>query len=150
MLNKLLRAPLPEQIVALLEKLEQNPDTSHLEKVEKLLDYYASSFTRYEEWVIKRQMRKIRNVIRREQTLNNVMRIVINEKTEEEKYEEQRINYVTQGLVNSTGTYIGTLPQHALAQQAQIAHINAHQQLMNQAQIQKMYPQGFLYGGSSQ
>ena len=85
MLDKLLRARLPEQIVALLEKLEQDPDTSHLEKVERLLDYHASNFTRYEEWVIKRQMRKIRNVIRREETLNNVMSIVINEPTEEQR-----------------------------------------------------------------
>jgi vacuolar-type H+-ATPase catalytic subunit A/Vma1 len=134
MLDKLLRAPLPEQIVALLEKLEQNPDTSHLGKVEKLLDYYETRLTRYEEWVVKRQMRKIRNVIRREQTLNNVMRIVINEKTDEELRMEERAALYNK-LSASTGTISGTLAQHSAAQQAQVAHIHAHQQLMNQAQI---------------
>jgi vacuolar-type H+-ATPase catalytic subunit A/Vma1 len=129
MLDKLLRARLPEQIVALLEKLEQNPDASYLEKVEKLLDYYETRLTRYEEWVIQRQLRKIRYAIRRENTLNNVMRIVINDKTDEEKRREERVNYMAQGLAQSTGTFSGTLAQHAAAHQAQIANINAQQQL---------------------
>lgn len=136
MLEKLLRAPLPEQIVALLEKLEQNPDTSHLRKVEQLLEYYETHLTRYEEWVIKRNMRRIRDVIRREQTLNNVMNIVVGRPTDEEKRAEQRINFMTTALGQSTGTFSGTLHQHALAQQ----------QLMNQAQ--NVY--GIYSSGSSQ
>jgi len=137
MLDKLLRAPLPEQIVALLEKLEQNPDTSHLKKVEALLDYYETNLTRYEGWVIKRQMRKIRNVIRREQTLNSVMSIVVDRPTREEELAEQRIKYAGAGLAQSTGTIgsvgtiSGTLQQQQLMNQAQIAHINAHQQAMS-------------------
>jgi hypothetical protein len=154
MLDKLLRARLPEQIVALLEKLEQDPDASHLEKVEKLLDYYASSFTRYEEWVIKRQMRKIRNGIRREQTLDNVMRIVINDKTDEEKrMEERAAMYNT--LSASTGTISGTLMQHAAAHNTHVAHVKAlaaQQQLMNQAQYASGYADARDYwtSGSSQ
>ena len=140
MLDKLLRAPLPEQIVTLLEKLEQNPDTSHLEKVEKLLDYHASNFTRYEEWVIKRQLRKIRNVIRREQTLNNVMSIVINDKTDEDlRMEElrglhnQQANAYTQQLAKSmqatkNAVSSGLLSQHAQLYNTQAQLIKAHQQ----------------------
>jgi hypothetical protein len=139
MLDKLLRAPLPEQIVALLEKLEQNPDTSHLDKVLSLMNYNQTRLTRYEEWVIRRQMRKIHNVIRRAQTLDDVMSIVVDRPTRDEERAEQRTNYVKSGLGVSTGTISGTLHQHALAQQAQIAHINAHQQLMNQAQYASGY-----------
>lgn len=129
MLEKLLRLPLPEQIVALLEKLEQNPDTSHLRKVENLLDYYETNLTRYEEWVIKRNMRRVRNVIRRDNTLNDIMSIVVDRPTRGEERAERL------GVSTGTGAISGTLSQHALAQQAQIAHISAHQQLMNQAQM---------------
>ena len=129
MLEKLLRARLPEQIVALLEKLEQNPDTSHLEKVARLMDHHESNFTKYEEWMLRRTMIRIRNVIRRAQTLNRAMGIVINEPSEETIRAEQRVNYMTTALGQSTGTISGSLYQHALAQQAQIANINAQQQL---------------------
>ena len=52
MLKKLLRAPLPEQIVALLEKLEQDPDASHLVRVDTLMDNNRTEFTWYEKRVI--------------------------------------------------------------------------------------------------
>ncbi len=137
MLEKLLRAPLPEQIVALLEKLEQNPDTSHLRKVENLLDYYETNLTRYEAWVIKRNMRRVRNVLRRDNTLNDIMSIVVDRPTRVEEREARL------GVSTGTGAISGTLSQHALAQQAQIAHISAHQQLMMQ-QAQNAYPNAFL------
>jgi len=128
MLDKLLRRPLPEQIVALLEKLEQNPDTSHLEKVERLLEYYETQLTRYEEWVIKRQMRKIRKGIRREQTLNHVMCIVINDKTDKERRQEEEVQRLTSlysqnlaaSMQNTKNTVSASLlQQHAQMQQAQ-------------------------------
>jgi hypothetical protein len=143
MLDKLLRAPLPEQIVALLEKLEQNPDTSHLQKVTNLLGYYDTELTKYEEWVIKRQMRKIHNVIRRAQTLDDVMNIVVDRPTREEQAKEARIAYAsspyTANLAKSmqatkNAVTSGVLMQSAAAQQAQIDHLKAHQQMMNQAQ----------------
>lgn len=148
MLEKLLRLPLPEQIVALLEKLEQNPDTSHLRKVENLLDYYETNLTRYEEWVIKRNMRRVRNVIRRDNTLNDIMSIVVDRPTRGEERAERL------GVSTGTGAISGTLSQHAAAQQAQIAHISAHQQLMMQ-QAKNMYsglldPRGIYTNGSSQ
>lgn len=79
MLEKLLRAPLPEQIVALLEKLEQDPDTSHLERVKNLLCSHKTQFTRYETWIIKRALRKLRFTLERAWTLEKTMGIVINE-----------------------------------------------------------------------
>lgn len=149
MLKKLLRAPLPEQIIALLEKLEQNPDASHLDKVERLLDYHRTRLTRYETWLIKREMRKVRHVIRREETLNNVMSIVINEPTDAE---QQHINYMKTALGQSTGTISGALSKH---EQGRIARIYAQQQLMNQAQIgyptgNFIDPRSYWTSGSSQ
>ena len=152
MLDKLLRRPLPEQIVALLEKLEQNPDTSHLEKVEQLLDYYETQLTRYEEWVIKRQMRKIRNVIRREKTLNHVMRIVINDKTDEEKRQEaEALRYnalkdvyskqLAASMQNTKNTVSASLLQHAQMHQDQVQLIKAHQAA--QQARDDMYARGY-------
>ena len=114
MLKKLLRAPLPEQIVALLEKLEQDPDASHLVRVDSFLDSHQTELTRYEEWVIKRELNKMRNVIRRARTLDDVMRIVINEPTLKEQAEQE---WTHAQLGRSTGTISGTLSQHAVAQQ---------------------------------
>lgn len=142
MLKKLLRAPLPEQIVALLEKLEQDPDASHLEKVEKLLDYHRTHLTRYEEWLIKREMRKVRNVIRREETLNNVMSIVINEPTEEQKRMAER-----EKLYMSMNGGAGTLAQHAALHQSQIAQIKAQQNAYQHAWVD---PRALYMNGSSQ
>ena len=156
MLEKLLRARLPEQIVALLEKLEQNPDTSHLEKVARLMDHHESNFTKYEEWMLRRTMIRIRNVIRRETTLNRAMGIVINEPSEEElRMREREAMY--NRLSASTGTTSGTLMQHAAAHNTHVAHVKAlaaQQQLMNQAQIGMpssfLDPHGIYTNGSSQ
>jgi hypothetical protein len=92
--------------------------------VERLLEYYETQLTRYEEWVIKRQMRKIRNVIRREKTLNHVMRIVINDKTDEEKREEQRAS-----MYKTLSASTGTLAHHALMHQQAKGAILAQQNL---------------------
>jgi len=130
-----LRAPLPEQIVALLEKLEQDPDASHLAKVDSFLDSHLTELTRYEKWVINHELNKMRKVIRRARTLDDVMRIVINEPTLTEQAEQEWTQAQLQAqLGRSTGTISGTLGQHAAAaQRVSIAQINAHQQLMNQA-----------------
>jgi hypothetical protein len=108
--------------------------------VEKLLDHYETRLTRYEEWVIQRQLRKIRYAIRRENTLNNVMRIVINDKTDEEKRREERVNYMAQGLAQSTGTISGTLMQHAAAHNTHVAHVKA----LAAQQSQTQYASGYV------
>jgi hypothetical protein len=137
MLKKLLRAPLPEQIIALLEKLEQDPDASHLVKVDNLMDNSRTEFTWYEKRVIKHELNKMRNVIRRAQTLDDVMRIVINEPTLKEQAEQE---WAQSQLGRSTGTFSGTLGQHALLNQAQINHISAHQNYaQNRTNIQALF-----------
>ena len=78
MLEKFLRARLPEQLVALIENVEQNPDTSHLEKLESILDFYRHDLTKFERWMFQRTLRKMRAVVRREQLLREAMAVVIN------------------------------------------------------------------------
>lgn len=138
MLEKLLRAPLPEQIVALLEKLEQDPDTSHLYKVEKLLDYNKTRFTRYEAWVIKRSLRKLRFTLDRAWTLEKAMGIVINEPEQEpvvpsKYYFNETLHQGAAGLTAS-----------ALGQN----QLSAHRQLMAQSAQQAYTDPRSLYNGT--
>jgi hypothetical protein len=129
MLEKLLRARLPEQIVALIEKLEQDPDASHLDKVMLLLNNGETVFTRYEHWVLKRAVRKCRTVILREQTLNRVMRIVINEPV----HETVPGSYTYVNGIQGAGM---SLTQHGALHQRQIDAIRAQQ-------AQQQYAQGY-------
>ena len=85
MLEKLLRARLPEQIVALIEHIEQNPDTSHLIKLERFLGHTENELTKFERWMLRQIHHKISNVIRRDETLRRAISIVIN--VPEEKYD---------------------------------------------------------------
>ena len=78
MLEKLLRARLPEQLVALIENVEQNPDTSHLEKLDAILDFYKHDLTKFERWMLRRTLRKVRGVVRRDKLLRDAMEVVIN------------------------------------------------------------------------
>ena len=78
MLEKLLRARLPEQLVALIENVEQNPDTSHLEKLDAILDFYKHDLTKFERWMLIRTLRKVRGVVRRDKLLRDAMEVVIN------------------------------------------------------------------------
>jgi hypothetical protein len=136
MLEKLLRARLPEQIIALIEKLEQDPDASHLEKVVWLMENSEAVFTRRERWALKRAVRKCRNVLRREQTLNRVMRIVINEPTKEKIAERYIYNQGIQGAGMSIQQY------GLMSQQMQIDEMKARQH-MNAAQAHGIRAGGF-------
>jgi hypothetical protein len=78
MLEKILRARLPEQIVALIENLEQNPDASHLVKLDGFLAYDELEITEFERWMLKRVRSKIANIARRNATLQRAMEIVLN------------------------------------------------------------------------
>jgi hypothetical protein len=133
MLEKLLRARLPEQIVALIEKLEQDPDASHLHKVEKLLNNGEAVFTRYEHWALKRAVRKCRTVILREETLNHVMRIVINEPAQEKTPEQPYASRLGAQLgIQGAGM---SLQQYGMLHQQQVQQAQlAAQQARNIAQ----------------
>jgi hypothetical protein len=92
MLEKLLRARLPEQIVALIENLEQNPDTSHLHKVLTFADKYETDITKFERWMLSRVVRKVRKLVKRDELLRSAMEIVIN-KPEEPVYDPGTYRY---------------------------------------------------------
>lgn len=78
MLEKILRGRLPEQIVALIENLEQNPDTSHLDKILRFADEFDRDITKFERWMLSRTVRKVRKLVKRDELLRKAMEIVIN------------------------------------------------------------------------
>jgi len=123
MLEKLLRARLPEQIVALIENLEQNPDTSHLEKIGSYLETYNRFLTKFECWMLIRAMRKVRKAVRRAELLQRAMSIVINEP--EEKYDANTYTYKASGRYHlgvGQGTLTTAQELHDMAMKAQLAH----------------------------
>lgn len=123
MLEKLLRARLPEQIVALIENLEQNPDASHLAKLGKFLEYYAEDITKFERWMLRRAMRKVRKVVKRDALLRDAMEIVINKP---ETYDANTFIYKASGryaLDNALGTN-GMNAQTLQNTAEQIARVN--------------------------
>ena len=109
MLEKLLRARLPEQLVALIENLEQNPDASHLVKIDRFLAHDEIEITKFERWMLRRVRRKVADIARRDATLQRAMAIVINAP------EEKTVRYDPNTFMISTGTTNHSL----LAQQAQ-------------------------------
>ena len=106
MLEKLLRARLPEQIVALIENLEQNPDTSHLHKVLEFASLYGPDITKFECFMLGRAVRRVRKLVKRDELLRKAMEIVINKPEEKTKTYQYDPN-----------TFIATTGRSLLAQQ---------------------------------
>lgn len=130
MLEQFLRARLPEQIVALIENLEQNPDTSHLEKLGKFLDYYSSDITKFERWMLRRAMIKVRRVVKRDALLRDAMEIVINKP---ETYDANTYTYKASGryaLDTALGTN-GMTAQELQKSAERIQRAQMAQQMMN-------------------
>jgi hypothetical protein len=69
MIEQLLRYPLPDQIKALIEKIESEDDTSSLPFIEQLVPFMRP----YERYVFRRALRKAQ----RARLLNRAMEIVI-------------------------------------------------------------------------
>jgi hypothetical protein len=109
MLEQFLRARLPEQLVALIENLEQNPDASHLEKVLEFASRYGPDITNFESFMLGRAVRRVRKLVKRDELLRGAMAIVINAP------EEKTVRYDPNTFMISTGTTNHSL----LAQQAQ-------------------------------
>jgi uncharacterized protein (UPF0297 family) len=82
MIEQILRAPLPDQIKALLEKLDNELDASSLQKVNAFVRTYAAYLTRYERMMLRRAIRRIN----RELLMNEAMAIVINTQPEVETW----------------------------------------------------------------
>ena len=82
MLTKLLRFPVPDQIKALLEKIDNEGaalDSSSRYKIRELLD--EDLLTRYERYLLKRGLAKHE----RAKTLDRAMCIVLNQPDEQDK-----------------------------------------------------------------
>ena len=73
MIDKILRAPLPDQFKALLEKLDNDPEASSLYAVRNFVNDHARSLTRYERYVFKRAFHKIN----RASALDKAMGVVL-------------------------------------------------------------------------
>jgi len=99
MLEQFLRARLPEQLVALIENLEQNPEESHLDKIDRFLAHDEIEITKFERWMLRRVRRKVADIARRDATLQRAMEIVIN--VPEEK---KTVRYDPNTFMISTGT----------------------------------------------
>jgi hypothetical protein len=81
--EKILRAPLPDQLKALLEKFDAEFDTRDLRKLGELSG--DRSFTRYERYVLNRTYRKARAEVDRVRALDAAMNIVLNRREETEE-----------------------------------------------------------------
>jgi hypothetical protein len=81
--EKILRAPLPDQLKALLEKFDAEFDTRDLRKLGELSG--DRSFTRYERYVLNRTYRKARAEVDRVRALDAAMNIVLNRREEMEE-----------------------------------------------------------------
>jgi len=106
MLEQFLRARLPEQLVALIENLEQNPDTSHLHKVLEFASLYGPDITKFECFMLGRAVRRVRKLVKRDELLRKAMEIVINKPEEKTKTYQYDPN-----------TFIATTGRSLLAQQ---------------------------------
>ena len=113
MLTKLLRLPIPDQIKALLEKIDSEGaalDSSFRRKLDSLI--HEDHLTRYERFLIKRAL--VKN--QRAKTLDDAMCIVLNQEDERGRAEKQAM-------------WNGAVPGALYSQHAQ--HISQHAQMMN-------------------
>jgi DNA primase large subunit len=130
MLEKILRGRLPEQIVALIENLEQNPDTSHLDKILRFADEFDRDITKFERWMLSRTVRKVRKLVKRDELLRKAMEIVINKP---ETYDANTYKYKASGRY-ALDTALGTnaMTAQALQESAEkIQRAQMAQQMMN-------------------
>jgi hypothetical protein len=80
--EKILRAPLPDQLKALLEKFDGDFDASHLRALKNLAD--EETFTWYERHMLKRAHKMARVKLERGHALNAAMTVVLNLKEEDQ------------------------------------------------------------------
>jgi hypothetical protein len=102
MLTKLLRWPVPDQIKALLEKIDNEGaalDSSSRNRIRELLD--EDFLTRYEKFLLKRGLR----TYKRAKALDDAMCIVLNQPDEKEAIREA----YRENLIASMKTYPGAL-----------------------------------------
>ena len=95
--EKILRAPLPDQLKALLEKFDVEFDASHLRMLRNLAD--ESSLTRYERFMLKRTHHKAKMELYRAETLDAAMDIVLNrgDRSDDSMFDAQRYMMASAG-----------------------------------------------------
>jgi hypothetical protein len=104
MLTKLLRFPIPDQIKALLEKIDSEGaalDSSSRRKIESLI--HVDNLTRYERYLLKQGLAKYE----RAKTLDKAMCIVLNEPDEQEKIERAYQKNFAVGVQNTANLIRG-------------------------------------------
>jgi len=107
MLEKLLRLPLPDQIKALIEKIESLDETSSTSRITAWMRDSQSTLTRYERWSVKRALRKRERVV----TLCEAMTLVITPEPTYGEYLTRRLNHVTNTVDSVPAEYYNTLPR---------------------------------------
>ena len=100
MLEKLLRFPLPDQIKAVVEKIESLDETSSTTRITAWMRDSQSTLTGYERWSVKRALRKRERVV----TLCEAMTLVITPEPTHGDYLSGRINYMVESRA-ITGTF---------------------------------------------
>lgn len=110
--EKILRAPLPDQLKALLEKFDAEFDASHLRKLGHLST--DRSFTRYERFMLKRTHHKAQMELNRVEALDAAMNIVLNrgDRTDDSMFDAQRYMMMPSGksvMVPIESLYNGAL-----------------------------------------
>ena len=95
--EKILRAPLPDQLKALLEKFDAEFDASHLRKLGHMTT--NRSFTRYERFMLKRTHHKAQMELNRVEALNAAMNIVLNrvDKSDDSMFDAERYMMMPSG-----------------------------------------------------
>jgi hypothetical protein len=131
--EKILRAPLPDQLKALLEKFDGDFDASHLRALKNLAD--EETFTWYERHMLKRAHKMARVKLERDSALNTAMSVVLNLKEEVDPHAMWYSNPATNSINpyvarGGTGATISSLFQTQLDQHAQILKRDIERQMM--------------------
>ena len=130
--EKILRAPLPDQLKALLEKFDTEFDASHLRMLYHLAN--EKSLTWYERRMLTRAHRKALHELNRAETLDAAMNIVLNRGEDK----EGELNYMRSqsGLQNAMSSNLVGLYNAQIV----IGTQNAQQATRSRAQGTRMIP----------
>jgi hypothetical protein len=142
--EKILRAPLPDQLKALLEKFDAEFDASHLRMLRNLAN--ESSLTRYERFMLKRTHHKAQMELNRAETLDAAMSIVLNrgDKGDDSMFDAQRYMMMPSGksvMVPIESLYGGALVGGTMQSSAGLQNAAGQQSTLSQyAQGLRMHP----------
>jgi len=136
--EKILRAPLPDQLKALLEKFDAEFDASHLRMLRNLAN--ESSLTRYERFMLKRTHHKAQMELNRAETLDAAMSIVLNRREEMEESFFDPTRYLVKTGASGVVVPVESLYNAAIGQQAMGLQNIANNKAAQQARGMGMHP----------